>query len=173
MEAPRPQPSNALWASVCSGSCGIAVEYTCPENWSQVWLYARACVQEGKGRIGTGASVKGLGMEMSDPLSLFFWASGSHLWDASSLKLCTSFLSSWSLLLTPLWQCKRQERPRRNNGDRLAWIWNIHNPDTSRSHDLKLQSHYLWNGTRIFEHSYELWKSKKRKIVIVPLHQNP
>lgn len=54
VEAPRPQPSNALWASVCSGSCGIAVEYTCPENWSQVWLYARA--QEGKGCIGTGAS---------------------------------------------------------------------------------------------------------------------
>lgn len=28
-------------------------------------------------------------------------------------------------------------------------------------------------GLDFFEHSYELWKSKKRKTVIVPLGQNP
>lgn len=108
VEAPRPQPFNALWASVCSGSCGIAVEYTCPENRSQVWLYARACVRVGKGRIDTGASGERPGHGTLWPTLAFFWASGSHLWDASSLQLCT-FLSSWSLVLTPLWQWKRQK----------------------------------------------------------------
>lgn len=31
---------------------------------------------------------------------------------------------------------KTAERLRRNNGYRLTWIWNIHNLDTARSHDL-------------------------------------